>query len=84
MPSVVDPRDGKTGFSFTEAQGQLIVQRVFGSCMNMLQFCHYSGFDPRVYIEGVMALYGVQFTYDELLKEYEHFVDNVHFRVVNK
>jgi hypothetical protein len=66
-----DERSGRVGFSFNEEQGQLIVQRVWMSCFNMLQFCYGSGFDPRIYIEGMMALLGVQFTYEELLEEFE-------------
>jgi hypothetical protein len=82
LESEVDPRDGRTGVTFNEEQGRKIVQRVFNACLNMLQFCHYSDFDPRVYIEAMMASLDVQFTYDELLSEYEHFVDNMHFKVV--
>jgi hypothetical protein len=84
LDSVVDERSGLTGFSFTEAQGQEIVRRVWGSCLNMLQFCYGSGFDPQAYIEGMMALLGVQFTYEELLAEFETFRLKGAYRVVER
>jgi hypothetical protein len=80
----VDEPSGKTYIVPNEAQAKIIGERVVGACLNMLHFCHYSGFDPRIYIEAMMASNDLEFSYEALLEDYEHFVNNAHFRIVEE
>jgi len=84
LETEIDERSGRTGFSFDKEQGEEIVRRVWGSCFNMMQFCYGSGFDPRIYIEGMMALLGVQFTYEELEQSFKEFLEKGAYRLVRQ
>jgi len=74
-------RDGRTGFTLNQKQAETVAHRVFFSCLNLLQFCLDSGFDPRIYIESVMAWLNAPFTYDQLTQEFEYMLNNMHFRI---
>jgi hypothetical protein len=76
--------DGRAAFTPDLKQTETLNNRVFFSCLNLLQFCHGSGFDPRIYIESVMAWLSVQFTYDQVLQEFEYMWRNTRFRVIEK
>jgi hypothetical protein len=73
--SETDTKD--EGINFSSETGNIIVRRIYESAVSLLMFCHNCDFDPKIYIEGVMALYDVPFSYEEVLAGYKENLDGI-------
>jgi hypothetical protein len=65
------------GVSFSSETGNIITRRIYDSSVNLLMYCHNCDFDPKVYIEGMMASYDVPFSYEEVLAGYHENLDDI-------
>lgn len=65
------------GVSFSSETGNIIIRRIYDSSVSLLMYCHNYDFDPKIYIEGVMAFYDVPFSYEEVLAGYHHNLDQI-------
>lgn len=63
---VTDSRDGRVCITCTIEQTRLIEERLFNACCSLVLYCSGSGFNPKIYIEGVMALLNASFTYNDV------------------
>ena len=41
----------------------------------LLIYCHNTGFDPQLYIEGILAEFNLGFTYEQVKEEYQKKID---------
>jgi len=69
---MVEPGDSnrKGMVSIADEALQEIMKRLFYSCWWMLVYCHGSGFDPRPYIEGLLADLDLPLTYEQVYEAY--------------
>jgi hypothetical protein len=65
------------GVSFSSETGNIIVRRIYESSVALLMYCHNCDFDPKVYIEGIMASFDMPFTYEEVLAGYNQNLDAI-------
>jgi hypothetical protein len=65
-----ETKSGKPAFTFTPDQLDLLHNRLFHACLSLLVFCHGSGFDPGIYVRGIIASFDEPFTYEDVLCEY--------------
>jgi hypothetical protein len=66
-----DQEDGRTCVTFTREQTTKLEARLLKASCALLMFCHGSGFNPKIYIEGVMALMNASFKYDDVMEAYQ-------------
>lgn len=66
----------------TNEHAQLLEERLFNACLSLLIFCHGSGFNPEIYILGILASFKARFTYEDVLCEYAEDVMKGKFRNV--
>ncbi|MDB5247571.1 MAG: hypothetical protein JWQ40_1965 [Segetibacter sp.] len=77
-------QNGKAGyerFKLSDEQMQLLQDRLFHSCLALLVFCQGSGFNPGIYVQGILASFDAVFTYEDVLSEYAKDVLKGSFRV---
>ena len=84
VDAVTDKSDGRTCVTFTREQTAKLEERLFEACCSLLLYCSGSGFNPRIYIEGVMALLNASFKYDDVENGYNKLVDKGAFSLVRK
>ncbi len=63
---VKDGGETKQLVAFSGESLQTVMQRLFDACWWMLIFCHGSGFNPKIYIEAMLADIDLPLTYDEV------------------
>lgn len=66
VDAITDQSDGRTCITFSIEQTKIIEERLFNACCSLLLYCSGSGFNPKIYIEGVMALMNASFKYDDI------------------
>jgi hypothetical protein len=71
---VKDEGERKHLVLFTGESLQTVMQRLFDACWWMLIYCYASGFDPKVYIEAMLADIDLPLTYEEV---YEAFIKDL-------
>ena len=54
---------------------QILAGRLFQTCEMLLIYCHNTGFDPQLYIEGILAEFNLGFTYEQVKEEYQKKID---------
>ncbi len=62
---------GKKMVGISGEQLEEVMNRLFTSCWWLLAFCHGSGFDPKPYIESVLADLDLPLTYEEVYEIYK-------------
>lgn len=62
-------------------QEKLLQERLFHACLSLLVFCHGSGFNPVIYVQGLIASFDATFTYEDVLCEYANDVLKGSFRI---
>jgi hypothetical protein len=65
------------GVSFSSETGNIIIRRIYDSSVHLLMYCHNCDFDPKAYIEGLMAFFDVPFSYEEVLAGYNEQLDGI-------
>jgi hypothetical protein len=67
-------------------QGELlqeVTNRLFGACYFFMIFCHNTGFEPRPYIEAILADFDLPITYEQVKERFEEdLVKGIHLRMV--
>jgi hypothetical protein len=58
---------------------QIIMHRLFDACWWLLIFCHGSGFNPKIYIEAILADLDLPLTYQEVEKGFLRDLERGHF-----
>ncbi len=81
---IPDVNGGRSQIGFAAKEGNIILRRLFKSCVHLLVYCHNCDFNPQIYIEGVMALYDAPFSYQEVLDAYELFVEEAGRQLLKK
>jgi hypothetical protein len=80
-----EPHEKYTTFTPDGPQMQKIIDRLWHSCWFFLMYCHNSGFNPKIYIEALIAEYDMAFTYEDVREKYQEDVDKgIEFRVTKK
>ena len=64
-------RAGRAEVTFNAEQSRVLANRVFNACWFLLIYCHGSGFDPRSYIEAMIAVFDFEFTYEQVYEAYK-------------
>jgi hypothetical protein len=68
-----------------EGQLKIIFDRFYHGCWFFLMYCHGSGFDPKIYIEALIAEYDMPFSYKDVKEKYKEDVEKgIEFRVKKK
>ncbi len=67
---VKDNGDTKPFVLFKDETLQLVMERLFDACWWMLIFCYGSGFDPKIYIEAMLADLDFPLTYEEVHEDF--------------
>lgn len=62
---------GKTEIAFTGEQVQVLMDRLFNACWFLLIYCHGSGFEPRSYIETIIAAFDFDISYEQVYEAYK-------------
>ena len=64
---------GRSEINFTREQALILVERLQNACWLMLVYCHASGFDPKSYIEAMIATFAFDFdiTYESIYEIYK-------------
>ncbi len=62
---------GRATIEFTNEQAQELANRIFNACWFMLIFCHGSGFNPKPFIEAMIANYEFDINYDDVYNAYK-------------
>ncbi len=76
------PQDGLTSLPLTPAQLQAIEEKLFRCCLSLLFYCHGSGFNPEIFVQGILASFEASFTFEDVLCEYAKDVLKGSFRVL--
>jgi len=67
-------------------QGELlqeVMNRLFHTCYFFMVFCHNTGFEPRAYIEAILADFDLPLTYEQVKEKFEEdVVKGIHLRMV--
>ena len=66
-------RGGRSEINFSKEQAEILVNRLFNACWLMMVYCHASGFDPKSYIEAMIATFAFDFdiTYENVYDAYK-------------
>ena len=66
-------RGGRSTVGFTMAQVNILAARLHNACWMMLVYCHASGFDPKNYIEAMIANFDLhkKLSYETVYKAYK-------------
>lgn len=72
---------GFASINLTSEEANMLEERLFQACLSMLIFCHGSGFNPEIYVLGVLSFFNVKFTYEDILCEYAEDVIRGTFRL---
>jgi hypothetical protein len=76
-----NPKEHKIGFD--EEVSREIAGRMFNTCVFFLIYCHNTGFDPKPYVEGILADFNIELTYDQVYESYmEKINGGFHFRAL--
>ena len=64
---------GRSEINFTRDQALILVQRLHNACWLMMVYCHASGFNPKSYIEAMIATFSFDFniTYESVYEAYK-------------
>jgi hypothetical protein len=65
--------------TFNSDAMQTMMHRLFDACWWLLIFCYGSGFDPKIYIEAILADLDVPLTYEEVHKAFKRDLERGHF-----
>ena len=76
---VKDECERKQLVLFTGESLQTLMQRLFDACWWMLIYCYASGFDPKVYIEAMLADIDLPLTYEEVHEAFIKDLENGQF-----
>ena len=67
-------------------QGELlqeVMNRLFYTCYFFMVFCHNTGFEPRAYIEAILADFDFPLTYEQVEEKFEEdLAKGIHLRMV--
>lgn len=70
---------------FNDHQIKVFTDRLFHNCWFFLMYCHGSGFDPRIYIDALIAEYDMPFSFEEVKKKYDEDISKgIDFRARRK
>ena len=62
---------------------QEVTNRLFNTCYFFMVFCHNTGFEPRPYIEGILADFDFPITYEQVKDKFEEDLAlGIHLRMV--
>ena len=69
----VQDSGGRSEIGFTRDQALILVQRLHNACWLMMVYCHASGFDPKSYIEAMIATFSFDFdiSYESVYEAYK-------------
>jgi hypothetical protein len=76
---VKDDGERKQLVLFTGESLQTVMKRLFDTCWWMLIYCYGSGFDPKVYIEAMLADIDLPLTYEEVCEAFTKDLENGQF-----
>ena len=62
-------RGFKIGFESTEAN--IIIERFFSACLMMHVYCYGSGFNPKHYVEALLAEFDLPINYKDIQRAYK-------------
>ena len=67
-------------------QGELlqeVMNRLFHTCYFFMVFCHNTGFEPRAYIEAILADFDFPLTYEQIEERFkEDLAQGIYLRMV--
>ena len=62
---------------------QVVTNRLFNTCYFFMVFCHNTGFEPRAYIEAILADFDFPLTYEQVKEKFEEdLAIGIHMRMV--
>ena len=76
---VEDDGDTKPLVLFKDGSLQIVMKRLFDACWWMLIFCYGSGFNPKIYIEAMLADLDLPLTYEEVSEAFIKDLENGQF-----
>jgi hypothetical protein len=63
-------KNGNFTSLFSTSQWEVMQERLFCASLSLLVYCQNSGFNPEIYVQGILASFDAVFTYEDVMCEY--------------